>query len=131
MRRHEISESEWSRIQGLLPLERDRPGRPSELSNRLFMNAVIYIAKTGIQWRDLPERFGPWKTVHSRFSRWNKQGVFEQCSMGWPRTRTTNQVSPTRVALGSTSTELVEKGGPNSMYWTLSRRPYNEDPRSR
>ncbi len=42
------------------------------------MNAVIYIAKTGMPWRDLPERFGPWKTVHSRFSRWNRQGVFER-----------------------------------------------------
>ena len=41
------------------------------------MNAIFYIAKTGVQWRDLPERFGPWKTVHTRFTRWNKRGVFQ------------------------------------------------------
>ena len=78
MRRHELSDGEWSRIEALLPAESDRPGRPTELPNRVFMNAVIYIAKTGMPWRDLPERFGPWKTVHSRFSRWNRQGVFER-----------------------------------------------------
>ena len=78
MRRHELSEAEWSRIAPLLPREDGRPGRPSVLSNRTFMNAIFYIAKTGVQWRDLPERFGPWKTVHTRFTRWNRQGVFQK-----------------------------------------------------
>src|SRR6266404_2961718 len=78
MRRHELTAVDWVRIKHLLPPERDRPGRPAELSNRHFLNAVVFIAKTGLPWRDLPERFGPWKTVHSRFSRWNKQGVFER-----------------------------------------------------
>jgi len=54
--------------------ERDRPGRPAELSNRHFLNGSSFIAKTGLPWRDLPERFGPWKTIHSRFTRWNKTG---------------------------------------------------------
>jgi len=48
MRRHELSDGEWSRIEALLPAESDRPGRPTELPNRVFMNAVIYIAKTGM-----------------------------------------------------------------------------------
>ncbi len=78
MRRHELTAVDWVRIKHLLPPERDRPGRPAELSNRHFLNAVVFIAKTGLPWRDLPERFGPWKTIHSRFTRWNKQGVFEQ-----------------------------------------------------
>ena len=78
MRRHELTEADWVRLEGLLPPERGRPGRPAELSNRRFMNAVVFIAKTGMPWRDLPERFGPWKTIHSRFTRWNNQGVFEQ-----------------------------------------------------
>jgi transposase len=69
---------EWERISPLLPAEDGRPGRPCELPNRTFMNAIFYIAKTGVQWRDLPERFGPWKTVHNRFSRWNKRGVFQK-----------------------------------------------------
>jgi transposase len=78
MRRHELSDQEWSRLEPLLPAERGRPGRPVRLPNRVFMNAIFYIAKTGAPWRDLPERFGPWKTVHTRFSRWNRAGVFEK-----------------------------------------------------
>ena len=78
MHRHELTDADWIRLDGLLPPERGRPGRPAELSNRRFMNAVVFIAKTGLPWRDLPERFGPWKTIHSRFTRWNNQGVFER-----------------------------------------------------
>src|SRR5258708_38618120 len=58
MRRHELATVDWVRIKDLLPPERDRPGRPAELSNRRFLNAVVFIAKTGLPWRDLPERIG-------------------------------------------------------------------------
>jgi transposase len=77
MRRHELSDEEWGRIEALLPAERGRRGRPQELSNRRFLNAILYIAKTGVPWRDLPERFGPWRTVYSRFTRWNARGIFQ------------------------------------------------------
>jgi transposase len=78
MHRHEITDDEWSRLEPLLPPERGRRGHPAKLLNRQFMNAVVYIAKTGAPWRDLPERFGPWKTVHNKFSRWNRKGIFER-----------------------------------------------------
>ena len=78
MRRHELTDADWARLKGLLPPERGRPGRPAELSNRRFLDGVVFIAKTGLPWRDLPERFGPWKTLHSRFTRWNDRGVFER-----------------------------------------------------
>src|SRR5262249_41433328 len=45
--------------------------------NRLYVNAVLWIAKTGAPWRDLPERFGNWNSVFQRFSRWCKNGVFQ------------------------------------------------------
>jgi len=78
VRRHELSDEEWKRIEPLLPAERGRKSRPAKLSNRTFMNAVFYLAKTGAPWRDLPERFGPWKTVHAKFSRWNARKVFDR-----------------------------------------------------
>ena len=78
MHRHELSDYEWSLVEPLLPAESGRPGRPVRLANRTFLNAIFYIAKTGIPWRDLPQRFGPWKTVHVRFSRWNQRGVFQK-----------------------------------------------------
>ena len=46
--------------------------------NRLFVEAVLYRYRTGMPWRDLPERFGDWKNVHQRFSRWAKSGVWEK-----------------------------------------------------
>lgn len=77
MHRHELTDEQWKRISPLLPAERGRRARPAKLSNRVFINAVLYIAKTGTPWRDLPERFGPWKTVHNKFSRWNRGKVFD------------------------------------------------------
>src|SRR5262245_56340543 len=78
MHRHELRPDEWERIKHLLPLEKGRPGRPATLSNLTFLNAIFYIAKTGVPYRDLPERFGPWKTIHSRFTRWNKRGIWQR-----------------------------------------------------
>ena len=55
-------------------LEPRRRGPPSLRGDRNFINAVIWIAKTGAPWRDLPERFGSWKTVFNRFSAWSDAG---------------------------------------------------------
>ena len=78
MRRHELSDREWLEISPLLPPERGRRGRPPKLTNRVFMNAIFFVAKTGLPWRDLPEHFGPWKTVYNRFVRWNAKGIFQR-----------------------------------------------------
>ena len=43
----------------------------------MFIDAVLYRAKTGIPWRDMPERFGPWKSVYNRFNNWSKAGIWE------------------------------------------------------
>ena len=71
MRRPEISDADWARIQPLLP---PRPG-PYALDRR-FLNAVLDVAKTGLPWRDLPDRFGPWNSAWRRFDRWSRRGVW-------------------------------------------------------
>jgi transposase len=76
-RRHEISDDKWTRIKDLLPPENTKKGRPSG-SNRNYLNAMLWIAKTGSPWRDLPERFGSWKTVYWKFSIWSKNDVFQK-----------------------------------------------------
>jgi len=77
MRRHEIPQEQWAVIEGLLP---GRPGGHGGVArdNRGFVNAVWYVAKTGIPWRDLPERFGKWDTVYHRFNEWCKKGVWQR-----------------------------------------------------
>ena len=77
MKRHEISEKQWNRIRDRFPPERKpQGGRPGK-SNREMLNAILYWLNTGIPWRDLPERFGPWQSVYSRFRAWTKAGVWE------------------------------------------------------
>ena len=75
MRRHEISDEQWTAIEPMLPGKSGDPGRTAQ-DNRSFVNAVVWIARTGAPWRDLPERFGPWDTVYKRFNRWCKRGVW-------------------------------------------------------
>jgi transposase len=77
MRRHEIKDEDWERIKDMLPGQPGDPGVTAK-DNRLFINAVLWIAKTGAPWRDLPERFGPWGSVWKRFDRWAKKGVWER-----------------------------------------------------
>jgi transposase len=76
MRRYELTDEEWSRIEHLLPGRPGDPGGHAE-DNRLFVNAVIWIARSGAPWRDLPERFGLWNSVFQRFNRWSKSGVWQ------------------------------------------------------
>jgi transposase len=77
MRRHEISDEQWNRIKHLLPGQEGQPGVTAK-DNRLFLNAVLWIAKTGAPWRDLPQRFGNWNSVWRRFDRWAAKGVWQQ-----------------------------------------------------
>jgi transposase len=76
LRRHEIPDEKWEAICELLPGQEGDPGATAK-DNRLFVNAILWIAKTGAPWRDLPERFGKWNTVFQRFNRWCKTGVFQ------------------------------------------------------
>lgn len=74
--RHALTDEQWDRVQDLLPGKPGDPGRSGE-DNRLFVDAVLYIAKTGVPWRDLPERFGNWNSLWRRFDRWCEKGVWE------------------------------------------------------
>jgi transposase len=74
-RRHEISDADWDRIKDLLPGQPGQHGGIAE-DNRRFLNAVLYVARTGIPWRDLPERLGNWNSQWRRFDRWAKAGRF-------------------------------------------------------
>ena len=77
MRRYGLRDDQWERIKDFLPGREGHVGG-NAADNRLFIDAVLYRYRTGIPWRDLPARFGDWKIVHQRFSRWAKSGVFER-----------------------------------------------------
>lgn len=74
-RRHALRDAQWKRIKDILP------GQPNDVAvttrdNRLFVEAVLYRYKTGIPWRDLPERFGDFRVIHNRFSGWSQKGKY-------------------------------------------------------
>ena len=74
--RHARMESQWERIAPLLPGKIGDVGVTAK-DNRLLVEAVLYRYRTGIPWRDLPARFGHFRAVHTRFSRWAQRGVWE------------------------------------------------------
>jgi transposase len=77
MERFGLREEQWDRIKDILPGREGHVGGTAP-DNRLFVEAILYRFRTGMPWRDLPERFGYWKSVHQRFGRWAKSGVFER-----------------------------------------------------
>src|SRR5688572_25723223 len=76
-RRHELSDAQWERLHLLLPPQRPATGRPAH-DHRQIVNGVLWRLTTGVPWRDLPERYGPWQTVYSRFRRWQRAGVWDR-----------------------------------------------------
>jgi transposase len=77
MERHELTDEQWELVAALLPQRTAQTGRrPRE--PRLMLNGILWVLRTGAPWRDLPERFGPWKTVYHYFCRWRDDGTFER-----------------------------------------------------
>jgi len=76
-RRHELSQRQWERIAPLFPhpTHQDGRGRPWEDHQRL-LNGILWRLHTGAPWRDIPERYGPWETIYSRFRRWRQDGTW-------------------------------------------------------
>ena len=115
MHRHALTDAQWARLQPLLP---KRPqGRKSTLGDRLFVDAVIFRARTGIQWRDLPERFGNWKSVYDRFRNWALKDVWAQVFR-----ELQIDVDDTASIVDGTSVRAHQdasggKGGSNRMLW--------------
>ena len=112
--RHELTDAEWKRIQALLPPQR---GRRSLQGDRQFISAVLWLTRTGVPWRDLPERYGPWKSVYNRFNNWAKRGV-------WERVFKQLQIDPDpegSILDGSVVRAHLDaaggKGGSNPMLW--------------
>ena len=75
-RRHALTEGQWQRIKSVLPPDHGRAGRQPQ-ANRAMVNAILWVLRSGAPWRDLPEHDPKWKSVHTRFLRWSKRGVWK------------------------------------------------------
>lgn len=77
MDRRELSDVMWERMEPLLPGKVGDPGRTGR-DNRLFVEAVLWLARSGAHWRVLPAEYGKWNSVYQRFNRWCREGVWER-----------------------------------------------------
>jgi transposase len=77
MHRYELSDEQWARVEPLMPdrTHRGKAGHPFH-DHRPVVNGILWILHTGAPWRDLPERYGPWKTVWHRFNAWREDGTW-------------------------------------------------------
>ncbi|WP_420341189.1 IS5 family transposase [Streptomyces werraensis] len=76
MGRGDLTDAEWERLRPFLPVSNGRCGRWRD--HRQVIDGILHRVRTGAQWRDLPERFGPWKTVYERHRLWSADGTWER-----------------------------------------------------
>ena len=76
MVRRWLRDDQWRRLESMLPGKAADPGRTGG-DNRQFIEAVLWVARTGSPWRDLPPEFGLWNSVYMRFARWSNNGVWQ------------------------------------------------------
>ncbi len=77
MNRGDLTNEQWARLEPLLPPQKPKTGRPNA-EHRRMLNGMLWILRTGAAWRDLPEHYGPWRSVASRFYRWRESGVWDR-----------------------------------------------------
>ena len=77
MARYELSDEQWELIEDLFPTNEGKTGR-SFNDHRTVLNGMFWILRSGAPWRDLPERYGSWSTVHDRFTRWQEDGTLDR-----------------------------------------------------
>lgn len=77
-RRYEIHDDQWEIIKYVLPPERKPQGGRPAIDNRKMLNAMLWVLRSGAPWRDLPEYYGSWNSVYSRFRRWEQAGLFDR-----------------------------------------------------
>jgi transposase len=94
-----LTDAVWAEIEPILTTLKNKAGSPPELSDRQFIEAVLYLARTGLPWRDLPAEFGHWDAVYNRFRRWEARSMWRQL---WARLQTEGCEAATPVFIDST-----------------------------
>ena len=116
VKRYELSQVQWERIGDLLPGKASDPGRTAS-DNRLFVNGVLWVLRSGARWCDLPERYGRWKTLHKRFSRWSKAGVWDRVFADLIKDRDNQYLMIDSTLVRAHQQAATGKGGPRIRLW--------------
>jgi len=115
-KRYELTQAQWERIAPMLPGKDSDPGR-SGGDNRLFVNGCLWVLRSGAHWRDLPERYGKWKTLHKRFTRWAKAGVWDEVFASLIKARDNQYLMLDSTLVRAHQQAATGKGGPRIRLW--------------
>lgn len=75
--RGDLTNEQWEQIELLLPKAKTKRGRPAQ-NHRQLLNGILWVLRTGAPWRDMPDRYGKWTTIYSRFQRWRKAAIWDK-----------------------------------------------------
>ena len=139
IRRYELTDAEWERLKEYFPdRQAGDKGRPRKDSQQI-LNGILWIARSGAAWRDLPERYGAWQTTYKRFVQWQEAGLLEQIPMISVRMQIYRiSASTARTSRLTRRAQEPQKRGmrspkptPKRMHRSEPRRAQHEDSRSR
>ena len=126
-----LSDEEWALIGPLLPAERGRGCRPAG-DNRPFFEGMMWIARTGAQWRHLPDEYGKWNSVFRRYRRWTTTGVFDAMldtlAEVIERDRSADMIDSTVVRAHHCAVG-IKRDSANRGAWPIARRVHHQAPR--
>lgn len=125
-----LSDEQWAKLSPLLPRAVRTGGRNAK-PHRPMVEAMIWILRTGAPWRDLPNAYGPWQSVYTRFRRWSQKGVLAMLLEALARERDDEgyHIDATIVRAHQDASGARKEGGPRDR--ALTRRSVHEDPRRR
>ena len=109
----DLSDKEWQHLEPLVPLPKPG-GRPAKHTRREIVDAILYVLRTGCQWRMLPHDFPPWKTVYTYFRNWRLDGTWQRIHDALHeqlRAAEGRYKEPSAAILDSQSVKTTEKGG--------------------
>ena len=119
----QLTDAMWHQMQAVLTTVRNKAGHPPNQDDRMFIEAVLYVAKNGIPWRALPDEFGNWSAVYNRLRRWKNNGTWEKL---WHKLATDNLSSLSTLFIDSTSVRVHQHAASTGKLINLTNHPADD-----